>query len=185
MASHPNIADRSESCLLVVDMQEPFLKAIYERDRLVSGVKKLTQAAAILKIPVLVTLQYAERMGDTIPEIRETIPGYRAVDKMTFSCCGAEPFRKELEALGRKTVVICGLEAHICVNQTVHDLLVADYRPHVPADAVSSRRPSDWQAGLHKADRSGAVLTSTEAVLFEWLQRAGTPEFKEVQRLVK
>jgi len=185
MPSHPGIAVREESCLLVVDMQEPFLRAMFERERLVGNVRKLVQAAEILHIPILVTLQYAERMGDTIPEIRDHISDYRPVDKMTFSCCRVEPFRKLLEDVGRKTVVVCGLEAHVCVNQTVHDLLAMGYRPHVVTDATSSRHETNWRIGLKKAGRSGAILTSVEMVLFEWLYQAGTPEFKEVQKLIR
>lgn len=182
---HPSLADQSDSVLVVVDMQEPFLRTMFDREMVVENCRKLVSAAEILGLPVLVTLQNAERMGDTIPEVKELLPPHEPIDKMSFSCCGNSEFGRQVEALGRKTAILTGVEAHICVSQTAHDLLAQGCRVHVPEEAVCSRRESNWRAGLEKMRQSGAIITSTEAVIFELLGCAGTDEFREMLEVVK
>ena len=182
---HPNLTDRADSCLVVVDMQEPFLRTMFDRATVVESSRKLIGAAKILGLPILVTLQNAERMGDTVPEVKELLPPGEAIDKMSFSCCGDEAFNRRLTQLGRRTVILCGVETHICINQTAHDLLALGYMVHVPGDAVCSRRQDDWRAGLEKMRQSGVIITSTEAVIFELLGCAGTDEFREILKAVK
>lgn len=182
---HPNLAERSDSFLVIVDMQEPFLNAMFDREMVVENCRKLVSAAQILGLPVLVTLQNSERMGDTVPEIKELLPPHQPVDKMTFSCGGDDEFNRQMKALGRRTAILTGVEAHICVSQTAHDLLLRGYRVHVPEDAVCSRREATWRAGLEKMRHSGAVVTSTEAVIFELLGCAGTDEFRQMLKVVK
>jgi nicotinamidase-related amidase len=182
---HPNLAERSDSFLVVVDMQEPFLRTMFDREMVIENARKLIAAAKILDLPVLVTLQNAERMGDTVPEVKELLPPHEPMDKMSFSCCGDREFMRRVEALGRKTAILTGVEAHICVSQTAHDLLAHGYKVHVPEDGVCSRREVNWRAGLEKMRQSGVVVTSTEAVIFELLGCAGTDEFREVLKIVK
>ncbi len=182
---HPNLADRSDSFLVVVDMQEPFLRTMFDRETVVENCRKLISAARVLDLPVLVTLQNAERMGDTVPEVKELLPPHEPVDKMSFSCCGDPEFNRRLEALGRRTAILTGVEAHICVSQTAHDLLAQGYKVHVPEDAVCSRREANQRNGLEKMRHAGAVVTSAEAVIFELLGCAGTDEFREILRVVK
>ena len=182
---HPNLADGADTCLVVVDMQDPFLRTMSDRAGVTDGVRKLLGAAKILDLPVLVTVQNPERMGDTVPEIAELLPTIETLSKMSFSCCGDESFVRRLESLGRRIVVICGVETHICVSQTAHDLLALGYRVHVPEDAVCSRTERNRQVGLEKMRQSGAVITSSEAVIFEILGCAGNDRFREVLRLVK
>ena len=192
MASHPNLLERDNTVLVVVDVQEPFRKSVFERDRVITNVIKLVEAAKVLGLPVIATLQNRARMGDLIPEVASVLPGstgegvlHPPIDKMTFSCCGVEAFRAAVERIERNTVLLCGVETHICVNQTAHDLAALGYRVHVAADAVSSRRESDWQIGLEKMRQSGVIVTSTEAAIFELLKDAAAPEFKAILELVK
>lgn len=182
---HPSVLDRNETVLVVVDVQEPFLGSIFERDRVVSNVVKLVEAANVLDVPVVTTLQYPEKMGDVIPELAEVLPDTDRIDKTAFSCCGAKSFVNKLEQLGRHAVLLCGVETHICLNQTAHDLLILGYKVHIAADAVNSRKESDYIIGLGKMRESGVIITSTEASIFELLRDAASPEFKTILRLVK
>ena len=182
---HPNLADRSDSCLLVVDFQEPFLRTMADRQMVIENTGKLVRAANILGLPVIVTLQNAEKMGDTIPEIKQLLPPHEPINKMAFSCCADSGFKLRLQGLERRRVIICGVEAHVCVSQTAHDLLAFGYRVHVPEDAVCSRKERDWHAGLDKMRQSGVIVTSTEAVIFELLEQAGTDEFRETLKFIR
>jgi nicotinamidase-related amidase len=176
---------REDAVLLVIDTQEPFLRAIFERERVIANSIKLIKAACILGIPVITTLQYRERMGDVVAEIAEVLPNNERFDKMTFSCCGSDAFVSKLRSLGRRTVIICGIETHVCINQTTLDLVDDGYSVQIAADAVSSRRQYDWQIGLEKLRQAGAVITTAEAAVLELLRDASAPEFKAILELVK
>ncbi len=182
---HPDLADRKRICLLVVDLQESLRRAVAEADRTVENCARLAAGARILGVPALVTTQYAARLGATVPQVAEALGEFEPLDKMTFSCCGAPGFLGRLAGLGRDTLVVCGVEAHVCVLQTALDLLGHGYRVHVVADAVASRAPENRVLALERMRAAGAVVSSTEMVLFELLREAGTPEFRAVQALVK
>ena len=182
---HPSLLDREDTTLVVLDLQEPFLRFIFERDRVVANSVTLIKAAAILGLPVVSTLQYPERMGDMVPEVLEALPRGERIGKTTFSACGAEAFARRLEEIGRKTILVCGVESHICVSQTAHDLLAEGYGVHVAADAVSSRTEANWKIGLDKMARAGAVITSVEAALYEMLVDSKADEFRQILELVK
>jgi len=125
-------------------------------------------------------------MGETIPEIKELLsPQLPSFDKLEFSCFRSLPFNSELQRSGRKQVLLCGVETHICVNQSAHDLTAAGYQVHVVADAVSSRTELNWRLGLDKMRQGGVLLSSTELALYELMQMAGTPEFKAMLPVVK
>ncbi|MBC8101565.1 MAG: hydrolase [Cytophagales bacterium] len=172
--------------LVVVDLQEPFLSAIYGRDTLLANVVLLCRAARILGVPILVTEQYAGRMGSVIAEIAEAVgPSVAPVDKLCFSCAQSPAFRRALEATGRNQVVVCGVETHICVSQTAHDLRHAGHAVHVVADASSSRTLERHKLGMERIRDAGIKPAAAEAVVYEWLREAGTPEFKEILSLVK
>jgi len=183
--SHPRVLDRADTVLLVVDVQDAFLKAIHERDRVVANSVKLIEAAKVFSLPVIVTLQNAERMGDCTQAVADALPHDTRLNKMTFSCHGGPGFAQALAQTGRRQVLICGVEAHICVNQTAHDLLLHDYRVHLAKDAISSRTPENWEIGIEKMRDSGCVITSTEAAIFELMKDAAAPEFKRILPLVK
>ena len=182
---HPHILQAESAIVVVVDMQEPFLRGIHERERVIQNVARLVQGAKVLGVPVLCTLQNRKAMGDVIAEIQALLPPHPPFEKMAFSCYADPRFASELDRSGRKQVVLCGVESHICVSQTAAALLAAGYQPHVCADAVSSRTAENWRAGIEKVRQAGGLINATESVLFEILQEAGTPNFREILRIVK
>jgi nicotinamidase-related amidase len=172
-----SLLDSERATLVVVDVQEGFRP--YESFAGVADAcAKLVQAARILDVPRVVSEQYPKGLGHTAPEIG--LEDERPIEKTVFSAARAAGFD-----LGeRDQAVVCGIETHVCVSQTVHDLLECGIEVYVPADAVGSRHGIDYERGLERLQRAGAVVTTVEAALFELLGRAGTPEFKEVQRLI-
>lgn len=177
---------REHSMLVVVDMQEPFLAAIKVRQLIEDNIAFLLQTARLLGIPILATLQNRERLGETVPTIRTYLPDESTpVDKLCFSCLGAEGFAKALQETGRRQVVLMGIEAHICIMQTALDMLKSGYRVHVPYDAVASRSKPDWKYALFRLRHAGAIITSVESVIYEWLYQAGTDEFRQILPLIK
>jgi nicotinamidase-related amidase len=177
-----------ERCaLLVVDIQEKLLPPIFEKERLVRNAQLLIRLAGILKIPVLVTTQYARGLGSIIPEIADLLPGQPVLDKTSFGCFGCENFVAALKAMpsARNTLLVCGMETHICVMQTVMGALEKGYLVHVAADAVSSRTELNWKIGLKRMKSAGAVISSTEMMIYELLGASGTPAFKEMLKHLK
>ena len=176
---------RERAALAVIDIQERLLPVMHEKDRVVRNSVRLIQAAAILNVPVLVTEQYRKGVGVTVPEVAAVIPGFAPVEKLAFSCCGADGFVQSLRGKGVSDVILCGIEAHVCVTQTCLDLLDEGFRPFVVTDAISSRTVENHQSGIARMRDAGAVIVSSEMILFELLGRAGTEEFKQILPLVK
>lgn len=183
--NHPNVLDSSNTILVVVDVQDSLLKVIHEHDRVVANTVRLIEAAKVFAIPILVTVQYAQKLGGCTQAVADALPNDDAIDKTTFSCMGSERFAAALEQTARRQVLICGIETHVCVNQTAHDLLLRGCQVHVASDAVSSRTPENRVTGIGKMRDSGCVITSTEAAIFELTKDASSPEFKRVLPLVK
>jgi len=180
------LLNREHSVLVVVDMQEPFLAMIKVRDLIEHNVAFLLQAAKLFGIPVLTTLQNRTRLGDVIPTLQALLPDQVVpVDKLCFSCLGAEPFAKALQETGRQQVVLAGIETHICIMQTALDLIKAGYQVHVPYDAVASRGKLEWKYALLRLQQARAIVTSVESVIYEWLYQAGTDEFRQLLPLIK
>ncbi len=180
------LLSRERSVLVVVDMQAPFLEAIKVAALIEQNIGFLLQAARQLNVPVLATLQNRERLGDLVPSLQPLLPESTApIDKLCFSCVGAEPFGRALQETGRQQVVLTGIEAHICILQTALDLLKAGYQVHVPYDAVASRGKREWKYALLRLQHAGAIITSVESVTYEWLYQAGTDEFRQVLPLIK
>jgi nicotinamidase-related amidase len=173
--------DRARAALVVVDVQEAFRKAVAGFDDVARQAAILVQGARALGLPVVVTEQYPRGLGDTVPEIAAHLDGVERHPKTVFAASRAEGFDLE----GRDEVLICGIEAHVCVNQTALDLLARGVGVHVAADAVASRTPANRELGLHRMERAGATLTSVEMALFELVGRAGTDEFKAIQELIR
>jgi len=168
---------RDRTALVVVDVQEGFRS--YTSFAAVAGAcAKLLQSARILDLPVLVSEQYPKGLGHTAPELG--LQDEPTIEKTVFSAARADGF----DLAGREQAIVCGIETHVCVSQTVHDLLDRGIEVHVPADAVGSRHDIDYERGLERMERAGAVVSTVEADLFELLERAGTPEFKAVQKLI-
>jgi nicotinamidase-related amidase len=175
------VLDRGRAALVVVDVQEAFRPAVRDFDAVAGGVAALVRGARILGLPVVVTEQYPKGLGSTVPEVAEHLDGIEPLAKVNFSAAGADGFDLD----GRDQALVCGIESHVCVSQTAHDLLDRGVEVHVASDAVTSRTEANRVAGLHKMEGSGAVLTSVETALFELLGAAGTDEFKQVQGLIK
>ncbi len=176
---------RAKAGLVVVDIQERLLPAIFEKERVLQNSVRLIKAAQILKVPVLATEQYRKGLGVTVSEVAQAIEAFSPLQKITFSACGAERWSAIMEARGLSQFILCGVEAHVCVTQTCLDLLEAGYRVFVVADAISSRTPENHRLGVERMRHAGAVIVSTEMTIFELLQKAGTEEFKRVLELVK
>jgi len=168
---------RDRAALVVVDVQDGFRR--YDSfARVASACATLVQAARILAVPALVSEQYPKGLGHTAPEVG--LQDEPRIEKTVFSAVRADGF----DLGDAQQVIVCGIETHVCVSQTVHDLLARGLEVHIPADAVGSRHPIDYERGLERLERAGAVVSTVEAALFELLERAGTPEFKAVQKLV-
>lgn len=176
---------RDSAALLVVDIQERLFPAIFENPRVLENALRLVKGAAILQLPVLVTEQYRKGLGATMPEIARAVPGFAPIEKLAFSSCGAAELLQEFRTKKIQDVVVCGIEAHVCVSQTCLDLLDAGLRPFLVADATSSRTRENHEIGIERARAAGAVIVSTEMILFELLRQAGTAEFKQILPLVK
>ncbi|MDQ6916023.1 MAG: isochorismatase family protein [Actinomycetota bacterium] len=175
------VLERDRAALVVVDVQEAFRPAVGEFETVARNAGILVQGARALDLPIVVTEQYPKGLGATVPEVAEHLDGVEPLEKVVFSACRADGF-----GLGdRDQALVCGIEAHVCVEQTVQDLLDRDVEVHVAADAVSSRTALNRRLGVEKMERSGAWITSTEMALFELVGRAGTDEFKQIQALVK
>ena len=177
--------ERGRAALVVVDVQEAFRPAVLDFDQVAANTGVLVQGANVLGMPTLVTEQYPKGLGATVPEVAAHLDGVTPIEKVCFSAADSEEFSRRLSQTGRDQVLLCGIESHVCVNQTADDLLRQGLEVHVAQDAVSSRSDDNRRLGLHKMERAGAVVTSVETALFELLGAAGTPEFKQVQQLVK
>lgn len=173
----------ADTALLVVDVQQKLIGAIAGHQRIVWNIRRLIDAAALLGLPVLATEQYPQGLGGTVPELAPRLGPIPS--KLTFSCRGCPEGFRDLEAKGIQKVLVCGIEAHVCVGQTVLDLLAAGWSVYVAADAVGSRFERDCEVALRRMDSSGATLTTTEAALFEWCDAADTPQFKAISQLVR
>jgi nicotinamidase-related amidase len=180
IARRPLEADRC--ALLVVDIQEKLLPPIFQKEQLVRNAKLLIRAADVLKIPAIVSTQYAKGLGGTVPEIASLLPETEAIDKSVFSCFGSDVFCTLLKRLpgSRNTLLLCGMESHICVMQTALAALRDGYLVHVASDAVSSRTEWNWKIGLDRMRAAGAVISSTEMMIYELMRSSASEAFKEM-----
>ena len=179
---------RGSAVVVLVDIQERLLRAMDpdRKEAAVHNTRLLLSLAKTLKLPVMATEQHPRGLGETIPEVRELLPpGAVPIEKVVFSSWKAKGFAERFRALGRSTAILAGMESHVCVLGTAKDMLRAGFNVHVPRDAVLSRTRENWLIGLDLMDRAGVVVTSTETLIFQMLERAGTEEFKEMARLLK
>ena len=174
--------DAEQCALVVVDIQEKLLPPIFNKEMLVKNSQLLIRLAKILDIPRVVTTQYSKGLGSTVGEIAALLPEAAVIDKVEFGCFGSGQFRGHLKSLpgNRTTVLLCGMEAHICVMQTALGALNEGYVVHVASDAVGSRTEANWKIGLERMKMAGAVISSTEMMMYELLRCSGTPAFKEL-----
>lgn len=179
--------DRRTVALLAIDLQYTLLATIFESDRVLRNAELLLRLAEVIGIPVILTTQYSKALGNAHPEIVRLARGVQPFDKSNFGCFGDPRFLRYLreQAPRANTLLVAGIESHICVTQTALGAMAAGYVVHVAADATSSRTLDNWQIGLKRMERAGAVLSSTEMMVYELLGRAETPEFRTMLPLIK
>ena len=177
-----NLITREDSVLIVIDAQERLMPVIANRERVIDNIIRLIKFAEIIGLPVILTEQ--QNLGPTVPEIKNEIPELQPISKIVFNCFFCDDFINHIPQMGRKTLIFTGVETHICVAQTALHAL-PNFTIHVVSDAVSSRTIDNWNIGIERMRQSSAIITSTEMVIFELLQRAGTDEFRAALNLVK
>ncbi len=183
---HENTLAPEQSALVIIDVQESFRAAIPDFDGLAARIAVAARGAQLLNVPVIVTEQYPKGLGHTAGEIRAVLPeALEFIEKTAFSSCGAQEFVAQLERHGARQVLVCGIEAHVCVNQTTHDLLARGYQVHLLTECITARAEHNRQTGLAKMQQSGARSSSIEMALFELMRDAAHKQFKAVQKLIK
>jgi nicotinamidase-related amidase len=183
LSRSPELMSPQDTILVVVDVQEKLMPLIAGSGRIIWNLRRLLDGAEAVGLKVLATEQYPQGLGHTVAELAGRLGDVPS--KATFSCAGCEPFAARLAESGADKVMVSGIEAHVCVQQTVLDLLACGYRVYLPVDAVGSRYAIDYETGLKRMESAGATLTTTEAALFEWCQQSGTPMFKKISALVR
>ncbi len=177
---------RKETVLVIVDVQERMMNAIPDQEKIVRNIERLAKGCIELNVPILVTEQYPQGLGATVESLREVLgEWYRPIEKTTFSAAEEMAFMRQFEAAGRQQVLVCGVEAHVCVYQTARDLRAVGWDVEVVADAVSSRSEYNCEIALGRLNRHGVESTSVEMALFDMMQSADIPEFKAVSTIVK
>jgi nicotinamidase-related amidase len=177
------LMSRANTALLVIDVQEKLIPAIVSGVRVVWNIRRLIDVAALLGLPVAASEQYPQGLGPTVPELAARLADRPA--KQCFSCRELAGLLADLRARQLDRLLLCGIETHVCVQQTALDLMADGWRVYIAVDAVGSRGDLDHQTALRRMESSGAVLTTTEAALFEWCETAAAPEFKQISRLVR
>ncbi len=180
------LLNADDAILLVIDIQEKFMPVIQNAEQVIEKTRIMLETARRLEIPILISEQYPKGLGYTVPKLLESLPSSATtLEKTAFGCLGDEAMSQYFKASGRKQVIICGIEAHVCVNQTVHQLLDAGYEPHLIEDAISSRDPQHRTLALNKMRQSGAIESCVEMAIFELMHHAKHSEFKPLQALIK
>jgi len=185
MPEKPSRLHRTQAALIVVDLQEKLLPAMFEKERVLGNAVRLIRAMTALNVPVLATEQYRKGLGPPVPEVAQALAQAPAFEKTAFSACGADGFNEALAAAKVSQAILCGVEAHVCVCQTCLDLSERGFEVFVVADAISARTPENLRCGLERMRDAGGVIVSTEMALFELIEKAGTEEFKKILALVK
>lgn len=175
----------NNSVLIIIDVQEKLVRVMHDREKLVRSVEKLCKGMGILGVPVILTEQYPQGLGPTVTEVINAVRPEHTISKTCFSCCRDDSFKSLLGKMERTQLIVAGIEAHICVYQTVSDMVCAEYEVHVASDGVSSRTLGNKNIGLSLMQRSGALITSVETILFELLKVAEGDKFRAISRLVK
>lgn len=183
--SVPKALMNDNTVVVAIDFQERLFAVMHEKEKLLKNVLKLIKGAQALKVPIVITEQYPKGLGPTLPEIKELLPDAHPIEKTCFNCCDEDNFTRALESTKRKQVLICGIEAHICVYQTAMALLRADYEVQVVSDCISSRDPENKMVSLFRMGNGGAVPTTVETALFEMLKVGRGDTFKEISNIVK
>ena len=176
---------REDTILTAIDFQEKLLPAMFKADETEAAATRLAEGLKVMDIPRLVTTQYAKGLGKTVDSVAEALGDFEPIDKNTFSAWSNEEYRKALEGSGRKTVILMGIETHICVEQTALDLMEEGYTVFVPADCVQSRNPVNREISLRRMEEAGAVITCSESILYELMGSSKAAEFKAISAIIK
>ena len=179
------LLERENTGLLVIDVQENLLPVMGQKQRVTGNIIKLLNLSTLFRLPVLLTEQYPKWLGPTISEIIESLPDYQPITKLHFNCCEVEAFDERLKSAGFNSIIVTGVESHICIFQTCVSLLERGYQVQVPQDAVDSRTEENWRVGLELMNKAGVLITSTEAVIYQILKKAGTKEFKKMLKIMR
>ncbi|MBI4687788.1 MAG: hydrolase [Nitrospirae bacterium] len=179
------LLSKHNTALLIIDIQDKLAGVMRVKDDVIKNCLHLAELSKMLNIPIVLTEQYPKGLGQTVAEIRESLPSYNPIEKLTFSCCDEMSFLDKVKRLNKKTLLLTGMETHICVLQTCLGLLREGFIVHVVRDAVCSRTKENWQTGIELMRDAGAVITCTETVLFQLLKVAGTEEFKIISKRIK
>ena len=180
-----SLLNKENTGLIIVDVQEKLMQVMGNPDRVTDRIVKLLHLSRVFNLPVILTEQYSKWLGPTLPPIKESLPEYDPIEKLDFNSCSVDIFNKRVEAAGLRNIILTGVETHICVFQTCVSLLEKGYSVHVPHHAVDSRTEDNWNIGLSLMKEAGAVITSTETIIFQILKKAGTPEFKKMLKTIK
>lgn len=176
---------KDNTVAVVIDIQERLFPHMFNKSQLEMNVQILLKGLDILGMPFLLTEQYSKGLGSTIPSIKSSLEETRPIEKLTFSCCGENRFITELNKINKKYVILAGIEAHVCVLQTVLDLVEFGFQPVLVEDCVSSRRENDKLIAIERIRKSGAIVTTYESILLELCQVAGSEKFKQISKLIK
>jgi nicotinamidase-related amidase len=176
---------RDNTSAIVIDFQERLYPFIYDNERLTKNVVRLIKGLNVLGVKMIVTEQYSKGLGHTIPEIKEAIGNYEHIEKGTFSCCGSVEVCDGLSNLGKKNIIVSGIESHVCVLQTTVDLIAMGYQPILIEDCVSSRSLNDKNTAIERMRQEGAIISTYESILFELCEVSGNDMFKAISKIVK
>ncbi|MEJ5347934.1 MAG: isochorismatase family protein [Desulfosoma sp.] len=182
---HAQFVRPEDSLLFLVDLQKVMLDLCVHKEDVVRNVTALLDMAAVLHVPVLFSQHNAEKLGPFLPELTSKVSDPLILDKLEFSCFENEAMAQTVAACGRKTLILAGIETHVCIFHTGAHGVRLGYTVHVVSDAVTSRSEHNRSIGLQRLDKAGAVITSTEMITFEWLNRAGTPQFRQALPILK
>ncbi|MBE6028955.1 MAG: isochorismatase family protein [Clostridiales bacterium] len=177
--------NREDTLAVFIDFQEKLMPAMHHKEELQDKVCRLAKGLGVLGIPHIVTQQYTKGIGETIPEVAEAIGEFEAIDKTTFSCMSHVDFINQLEIAAKKNIIVCGIESHICVQQTVEQLLEEGYNVYIPVDCISSRSQNDFLWAAERMEKAGAIMTTYESILYELLKDSKAEEFREISKIVK
>lgn len=179
------ILNKDNAVLVIVDIQDKLAVVMDQKEKVADNCLHLIETSKLLNIPIVVTEQYPKGLGPTINEIKDALPSYEPLEKVTFDCCRGEGFPEKIASLRKTHIILTGMETHICVLQTCLGLLGKGYFVHLVGDAVCSRKKADYKTGREMMRDAGAVITCTETILFQLLEKAGTPEFREISKRIK
>ncbi|ACA58964.1 hydrolase [Candidatus Desulforudis audaxviator] len=177
--------DKTNAALVIIDIQDRLAAAMKVKNEVIKNCLHLIELSKMLNIPIVVTEQYPKGLGRTLVEIKEQLPVYQPIEKLTFSCCEEPNFLNEIKKLDKMSIILTGMETHICVLQTCIGLLREGFNVHIVRDAVCSRAKENWKTGIEFMRDAGAAITCTETVLFQLLKVAGTEEFKAISKKIK